>query len=134
MLGALGCGSCIYIVLHLAAELFVVLGRVLLLLLVIVAWVTCVSEIIRAKRMIALAPSRLRLGLCRASDALVCGVPSCLLGVFSEVVLGFPTEVDVRVCLRLARLGYVRLADTVDSLALLRMVEADEGVKGLRVL
>ena len=45
----------------------------------------------------------------------VCGMPSCLLGGFSEVVLGFPTEVDVRVCLRLVRLVYVRLADPVDS-------------------
>ena len=53
--------------------------------------------------------------------------------MFSEVVLGFPTGVDVRVCLRLARLVYVRLADLVDSLVLLRMVGADEGVKGLRV-
>ena len=58
-------------------------------------------------------------------------MPSCLLDVFNEVVLGFPPEVDVRVCLRLARLVYVCLADLVGSLALLRMVGADEGVKGL---
>ena len=79
MLGAFGCGSCIAIDLHLAVELFVVLGRVLLLLLVTAAWVTCVSEINRAKRRIALAPSLLRLGLCRASDVLVCGGTSCKL-------------------------------------------------------
>ena len=77
MLEALGCGSCIDIIdLHLAAELFVVSGRVLLLLLVTVAWVTRVSDINRVKRRIALAPSRLRLGLCRASNVLVFGVPS----------------------------------------------------------
>ena len=57
MLGALGCGSCIDIDLHLAAKLFVVLSRVLPLLLVTLAWVTCISEINRAKRRIALAPS-----------------------------------------------------------------------------
>ena len=132
MLGALGCGSCVVIDLHLSAERFVVLVRVLLLLLVTIAWVACVSEINRAKRRIALVPSRLRLGLCRASDVLVCGVPSCLLVVFNVVVLGFPTEVNVRVCLRLARLVCACLADLVDGLALLRMVGVDEGVRGLR--
>ena len=59
-------------------------------------------------------------------------MPSCLLDVFNEIVLGFLSEEDVRVCLRLARLLYVCLADPVDSLALLRMVGADEGVKGWR--
>ena len=59
-------------------------------------------------------------------------MPSYLLNVFSEVVLGILPEVDARVCLRLARLVYVCLVDSVGSLALLRMVGADEGVKGLR--
>ncbi len=91
------------------------------------------SDIKRAKRRMALAPSRLRLGLCRASGVLGCGVPSLFLGVFTGVVLEFPTEVDIRVCLRLARLVWVRLADLVDSLAMLRKVGAGEGVKGLCV-
>ena len=66
MLGALGCESCIDIDLHMAAELFVELSRELLLLLVTVVWVVCVSDSKRAKRRMALAPSLLRLGLCRA--------------------------------------------------------------------
>ena len=69
--GALGCASCIDIDLHMAAELFVGLSRVLLLLLVTVAWVVCVSFIKRAKRRRALAPSLLRRGLCRTSGVLV---------------------------------------------------------------
>ena len=81
----------------------------------------------------ALAPSHFRLGLCLGSVVLVCGVPFCLLGVFSEVVLGFLLEVVVRVCLRFARLVCVRLTDPVDGLALLRMVRADGGVEGLSV-
>ena len=90
MLGALWCGSCIDIDLHLAARLFVVLGRVLILLFVTAAWVTCVSEINRAKRRIALAPSLLRLGVCRASDALVCGGKSCkLFGALGLLVIWF---------------------------------------------
>ncbi len=93
----------------------------------------CVSAIKRAKRRMALASSRLRLGMCRASGVLVCSVPSYLLGVFSGVVLGFPTEVSVRVYLRLARLVCVRLADPVDGLALLWMVGAGGGVRGLSV-
>ena len=59
-------------------------------------------------------------------------MPSCLLDVFSEVVLEILPEVDVRVCLRLARLVYVFLVDLVGSLALLQMLGADEGVKRLR--
>jgi hypothetical protein len=55
-----------------------------------------------------------------------------LLDVFSEVVLEILPEVDVRVCLRLARLVYVFLVDLVGSLALLQMLGADEGVKRLR--
>ena len=133
MLGALGCDSCIGLDLQLAADLFVRLGSVLLLLLVSVVWIVCVSGIKRAKRRMDLAPSRLRLGLCRASGVLGCGVPSWLLGVFIGVVLEFPTEVNIRVCLRLARLVCVRLAGLVDSLALLRRVGAGEGVKGLCV-
>ena len=90
MLGALGCGSCIDIDFYLAAELFVVLGRVLLLLLVTLAWVTCVSEINHTKRRIALAPSRLRLGLFRASDVLVCGGKSFkLFGALGLLVIWF---------------------------------------------
>ena len=96
----------------------------LLLLLVTVVWIVCVSDIKRAKQRMALAPSRLRLGLCRASGVLGCGVLSWLLGGFTGVVLEFPTEVDIRVCLCLARLVCVRLADLVDSLALLRKVGA----------
>ena len=81
----------------------------------------------------ALDPSRFRLGMCLGPVVLVCSVPSCLLSVFSGVALGFPTDVSVRVCLRLARSVCVRLADPVDGLALLRMVRADEGVEGLSV-
>ena len=81
----------------------------------------------------ALAPSRLRLGLCRGPVVLVCGVPFCLLGVFNKVVLEFLLEVVVRVYLRFARLVCVRLADHVDGMAMLRMVGADEGVEGLSV-
>ncbi len=77
ILGALGCDSCIDIDLHMAAELFVGLSSVLLLLLVTVAWVVCVSYIKRAKWRRALAPSLLRLGLCRASGVLVCGDKVC---------------------------------------------------------
>ena len=79
MLGALGCWSCIDIDLHIAAELFVGLSRVLFLLLVTVAWVACVIDISRAKRRMALAPSLLRLGLCRTSGLLVCGGKGCKL-------------------------------------------------------
>ena len=96
-------------------------------------WAVCVSAIKRAKRRMALASCRLRLGMCRASSVLVCSVPSCLLSVFSGVVLGFPTDVSVRVCLRLARLVGVRLADLVDGLALLWMDGAGGGVRGLSV-
>ncbi len=90
MLGAFGCGSCIDIDLHLAVELFVVLGRVLLLLLVTASWVTYVSEINRAKRRIDFAPSLLRLGLCRALDVLVCAGKSCkLFGALGLLVIWF---------------------------------------------
>ena len=61
-------------------------------------------------------------------------MPFCLLDVFNQIVLGFLPEEDVRVCLRLARLVYVYLADLVDRLALLLMVGADEGVKGRHFL
>ena len=90
ILGALGCDICIDIVLHVAAELFIALSCVLLLLLVTSAWVVCVSFIRRAKRRMALAPSLLRLGLCRASDVLVCGDGVCRLFVdLSLLGLGF---------------------------------------------
>ena len=90
MLGALGCGSCPDIDLHIAAELFVGLARVLLLLLVKIAWVKCVSEINRAKRRMALAPSRLRLGFRRASNVLVCGDKDCkLLGEMDRLGIRF---------------------------------------------
>ena len=51
----------------------------LFLLFVTLAWVTRVSEINCAKRRMALTPSRLRLGLCRASCVLVYGDKGCKL-------------------------------------------------------
>ncbi len=57
----------------------------LFLLFVTLAWVTRVSEINCAKRRMALTPSRLRLGLCRATGVLVCGDKECRL--FSELDL-----------------------------------------------
>jgi hypothetical protein len=81
-----------------------------------------------------LAPSRFRLGLCLGPVVLVCGVPSCLLNVSSEVVLEFFPEVVVRICLRFARLVCVRLAIPFGGLALLRMVGAGEGVGWLSIL
>ena len=67
MLRALVCRSCIDLVLHGEARLFVGLTGVLLLLLVRVDWPKCISDINRAKRRMALAPFRLRLGFGRAS-------------------------------------------------------------------
>ncbi len=78
VLGVLGRDTCIGIDLQLAAYLFVRLSPVLFLSLVTAAWIVCVSSIKRAKRRMALAPSLLRLGVCRASDVLVCGDKGCM--------------------------------------------------------
>ncbi len=73
------CRNCIDLYLHGEAGLYVGLNCVLLLLLVRVAWPRCISDINRAKRRMALAPSRLRLGVRRASGLLVGGDKDCEL-------------------------------------------------------
>ncbi len=69
--------SCIDLDLHKEAGLFIILTGVLLLLLVRVDWAKCISDIERAKRRMALAPSRLRLGFRRISGVLDGGDEDC---------------------------------------------------------
>ncbi len=90
MLQALVCRSCIDLDLHKEAGLFVILTSVLLLLLLMVDWPKCISDIKLAKRRMVLAPSRSRLGFRRFSGVLDVGDEDCeLLFKLSRLAIMF---------------------------------------------